>query len=187
MTGPRFEVVPGRPEHRQVVKNLLQLYQYDFSEFAGGVVGEDGLFHYIDRLDEHFGQPGFHPFLLTVYDEDPQTNTSAWRPAGFAFVASATYFAPRPEPDQQLIAEFFVMRKYRRAGLGSALARHCFDAFPGRWEVGEVPSNLGAQAFWRRVIGEYTGGRFAEVTLDDDRWQGPVQTFDNSRHAPRPA
>ena len=52
---------------------------------------------------------------------------------------------------------------------------------PGRWEVGQMPRNTPAQAFWRRVIGEYTGGRFVEHTLDEAGWQGVLQCFDNTQ------
>jgi hypothetical protein len=46
--------------------------------------------------------------------------------------------------------------------------------------VREKTENLAATAFWRRVIGRYTGGRFEEVVLDDERWRGPVQRLDSS-------
>jgi predicted acetyltransferase len=57
-------------------------------------------------------------------------------------------------------------------------ARHCFDAFRGRWEVGEMRQNLAAQAFWRKVIGDYTGGAYAEA-VPAPKWDGPVQRFRN--------
>lgn len=34
--------------------------------------------------------------------------------------------------------------------------------------------------FWRRVVADYTGGRYNEVVLDDGRWNGPVRWFDNT-------
>jgi hypothetical protein len=43
-----------------------------------------------------------------------------------------------------------------------------------------MAANAAAQAFWRKVIGDYTAGRFVELILDDHRWRGPIQTFDNS-------
>ena len=75
------------------------------------------------------------------------------------------------------IAEFFVMRKYRRQGLGSQAAREVFDKLPGEWEVRELSENTAAHAFWRTVIGEYTDGRYQERILNDERWTGLVQTF----------
>ena len=34
---------------------------------------------------------------------------------------------------------------------------------PGEWLVQQSPENAPAQAFWRRVIGEYTDGDFTEL------------------------
>ena len=40
--------------------------------------------------------------------------------------------------------------------------------------------NQAAIAFWRRVIDRHTGGRFEDLMLDDARWRGSVQRFDNT-------
>ena len=37
--------------------------------------------------------------------------------------------------------QFFVLKKYRRHGVGQLLARSVFAALPGRWEVGQMPQN----------------------------------------------
>ena len=173
-----FEVRPMRPDEKDVLANLLQLYMYDFSEFAGGVARSDGRFHYHDDLDERWGKRWFHPFLLEVVDEDPRDSVTDLRPAGFAVVANASYSSDPAEGDQWLIDDFFVMRKYRRNGVGTMLARRMFDSFKGRWEVGEMRQNVAAQAFWRRVIGEYTQGRFEDLE-SAPRWDGPLQRFRN--------
>jgi predicted acetyltransferase len=180
----RFDVRGMRPDEKDVFANLLQLYMYDFSEFAGGVAWQDGRFHYHDDLDERWGQPWFHAFLLEVIDKDPRDGVIATRPAGFAAVANASYFSESAEANQWVMDDFFVMRKYRRSGVGTMLARRMFEIFKGRWEVGEMQHNVAAQAFWRRVIGEYTGGRFEEVESAPN-WEGPVQRFRNDGEQPR--
>jgi predicted acetyltransferase len=75
------------------------------------------------------------------------------------------------------MAEFFVLRRYRRQGVGERAARAAFGRFPGPWEVRERAGNDAAIAFWRRVIHRHTAGRFQEVTWAGDLWQGPVQSF----------
>jgi predicted acetyltransferase len=75
------------------------------------------------------------------------------------------------------MAEFFVMRRYRRKGVGLAAASAIFDRFKGPWEVRQRDENVEATAFWRRVIAHYTGGRYQEVRWDDAAWTGPVQSF----------
>jgi predicted acetyltransferase len=75
------------------------------------------------------------------------------------------------------MAEFFILRRYRRQGVGARAARAVFDRFPGAWQVRQRPENAAAIAFWRRVIDRHTAGRFREVLWNDERWQGPVQFF----------
>lgn len=102
-----FAVRPANPDERGVCENLLQLYMYDFSEFAGGVVGGDGRFHYHDDFGERWGMPWFNPILLTVLDEEPRDRITAWRPAGFAFVANLSNFDQPAAPGQWLMDDFF--------------------------------------------------------------------------------
>jgi predicted acetyltransferase len=59
------------------------------------------------------------------------------------------------------------MRRYRHSGVGAEAARDVFARFPGRWKVAQILTNLPAQAFWRAVIGDVTGGRYAEVAETD--------------------
>lgn len=68
------------------------------------------------------------------------------------------------------------MRKSRRRGFGKRFAWQVFDRFAGHWVVEEMRENLPAQRFWRKIIGEYTGGKFQETQRPD--WDGPVQEFD---------
>ena len=54
-----------------------------------------------------------------------------------------------------------------------------FDKFRGKWEVTQITRNVEAQAFWRRVIATYTGGRYEERPRPDGK--GVMQRFDNER------
>ena len=69
------------------------------------------------------------------------------------------------------------MRKYRRTGVASIVARRVFDLFPGEWQVRVMRKNVPAQAFWRRTVGAHTGSAFEERSLDEERWQGLVLSF----------
>lgn len=73
--------------------------------------------------------------------------------------------------------EFFVLRKYRRRGVGDHVARALFDGRPGRWELGQLAGSTAARAFWRATLGRYTGGDYRETQLATARWRGPVQSF----------
>jgi predicted acetyltransferase len=88
-----------------------------------------------------------------------------------------------PGTDTTEISEFFVMRKYRGQGVGDEMARQVFDMFPGRWELQVTPNNTRALHFWRRVVNEYTRGRYREVYLTEG-WHGPVLSFGGEAGTP---
>ena len=78
------------------------------------------------------------------------------------------------------INEFFVMKQYRRNGVGSFAAKAVFDKFKGKWEVCQMPKNLPARKFWKAVISDYTQNNYQEHSNDNDEWVG--FTFDNTIH-----
>lgn len=157
-------ILPATGADRSVLKNLMQLYLYDLSEIEGIDVDERGRFSY-PALDLYWTEAGRYPFLIRVDG----------RLAGFALVSQHSRLTGPFEG--HTIAEFFILRRYRRMGVGRAAATQIFDRFPGRWEVATIATNIPAQAFWRSVIDRYTGGRYHEVWLQDERWRGPVQSF----------
>ncbi|WP_010095006.1 hypothetical protein [Ornithinibacillus scapharcae] len=67
------------------------------------------------------------------------------------------------------ISEFFIMKKYRRLGLGKSVASDIFRLHKGNWEVFEIEKNKPAQVFWRNVIKEFTRGDFTERIEKDIR------------------
>ena len=141
-----IEVVPF--EQKGVFRRLLQLYLYDFSEIEPENVrmGADGEFPY--RYLDHYWAPDEgeerHPYFIRADGEL----------AGFALV--------RRVNDVFVMSEFFVMRRFRREGVGARAAAAVFERHPGRWLVQEVTPNVAAQAFWRGVIAQVTGDAFEE-------------------------
>lgn len=153
-------VEPALNPEKSTLQHLLQLYLHDLSEFDDLSIRGDGTFAY-PHLERYWADADRHAFLVRVEG----------RLAGFALV--------REERRVQM-AEFFIVRDERRTGVGAAAARQLFDRFPAPWEVRQVPRNYPAQAFWRKVIQEYTGGRFHEwVASDGDI----VQHFEGDRGA----
>lgn len=167
----QIDLVEVTPAHAPVLDALMELYQYDFTEFTGEDVGDHGRFGNDMVARYSGGDPARFGFLLRI--------DGKW--AGLTLLHRGAFLIDEPECLD--IVEFFVMRKYRRGGAGEALARAIFDRFPGRWEVREIANNLPAQAFWRAIIGRYTGGRFEERRWDDETWRGPVQFFDSRERA----
>jgi predicted acetyltransferase len=149
-----------------VLGRLAQLYQHDFSEFVSEQVSDDGLFTFIPIED--YRSESYDRYVIKVEGAL----------AGFAIVSYGDSFR---DPSEKVwwIDEFFVMRGHRKSGVGESAARRLFDSRDGAWEVGQIPQNTGAQAFWRRVIGRYTDGAFEEFEMNSKDWTGPVQYFKN--------
>ncbi len=159
----RVEIQPAALSDKLVLRNLLELCQHDYSEYDGQDPDENGLFGY-RWLDHYWTEPERHPFLVRAEG----------RLAGFVLVRQ---IESGPEGPVYSIAEFFVLRKYRRKGVGRQAAWSIFDRFPGTWNVCQEAANLPAQAFWRRIIHQYTDGAYSDQDLQTDEWQGPCQRF----------
>lgn len=72
--------------------------------------------------------------------------------------------------------QFFILKKYSGNGIGKQAATNVFDRYKGEWKVTQVEQNYVAQAFWRKVIKDYTNNTYTE-TYDDRRRS--VQMFNN--------
>jgi predicted acetyltransferase len=143
------------------LEQMLELYQYELSDIwhqdldAGARYGYD--------LSRHQSAQRFHAHVAL---EGSQY-------VGFALVAPAVV----TRTQGSWMEQFFILKRYRRSGAGLALASHVFCSHPGLWEVGQMPANLAAQAFWRRVIKTVTAGEFTEIRVTEGWWQGVVQQF----------
>ena len=139
-------VVPIGPGDEGPLANLLQLYQYDFSEIEPSDVASDGRFHQLDDVAFQ------HAYL--VY--------AGGQLAGFALVGRDASHAVDGATVWSM-AEFFILRRYRRASVGTRAARLVIERHPGTWEITQTPHNGGALAFWRRALVPYA---FEERSFD---------------------
>ena len=161
---PMITLSHASKAERPTLDNLMQLYIYDWSELRPLDVGDDGRFPDYP-LDAYWQDSWRHPLLLRVDG----------RLAGFALVSEGSRLTGAPGVFD--MAEFFVMRRFRRKRVGLAAAAAAFDRFKGPWEIRQHDENTAATAFWRSAIDRYTGGNYREVRWDDRAWTGPVQMF----------
>jgi predicted acetyltransferase len=150
-------------DQKSILRNLLELYKYDFSEFdPEDDINSNGLYEY-KYLDHYWTEDGRFPFFIRVNE----------KLAGFALIRDIG-----TNDDNQTVywmAEFFVMKKYRNLKVGQHVAHELFDNFSGFWKVAQMESNKPAQTFWRKTIERYTKGNYTEIREDD--WEGPIQIF----------
>lgn len=160
-----IRIEPIRIEQKSVFVQMMELYNYDFSVFSGNDINEYGYFGY-PRIDDYWNEEGRYPFFIRVDG----------KLAGLVLVRSCCEYTNLENPHN--IAEFFVMQKYRRTGVGKAAAMKVFDLFPGGWEVSQWTCNLPAQSFWKHVVAEYTHGKYDTFTAEEKDVVG--FTFDNT-------
>ena len=168
------EVIPCPPEQKQVLKNLYVFWRYNRLKYlaagpgsyvnAHGVIdGPDSRTHEESTLGEDglWDRPhAIFPFLIRA---DEQL-------VGFAVVVGKGHCTRGRD---WRMNDFFLLNRYRRQGIGRAAAHILFDRFPGEWEVGQLTNDPDSQAFWQKVIGEYTGGSYAAVLIQDDPNEPP--------------
>ncbi|MDQ2710794.1 MAG: GNAT family N-acetyltransferase [Acidobacteriota bacterium] len=139
-----IQVIPAVAEQEPILANLLELYAHDFSEFYNLELGPDGRFGY-RKLPLYWSEPGRHPFLVRIDGEL----------AGLVLVKRGSEISG----DQTVwdMAEFFVVRRYRRRGIGTEIANEVWRRYPGFWEVRVMDLNRPARHFWKRAISMFTG------------------------------
>ncbi|MYM33823.1 GNAT family N-acetyltransferase [Duganella sp. FT94W] len=157
-----IEVRQAEYSERIIVRHMMELYQHDFSEFDGTDLDEHAQYGYYD-LDCFWINPAYAAHVIKV--------DGKW--AGFALVNDETYL---PGSTRAML-EFFVLRKYRKHGVGRHAAQAILAMTPASWEIRVIAQNPAAATFWQTIAGP------AVTTLDNDQWQGPVFTVDN---VPRP-
>jgi len=142
-----IELQPVSIGEREILANLLEKYGYEFSQWDGRGVNALGLYGY-KYLDCYWLEENRWAYFILADG----------KLAGFVMVNDFPE-APGSQTDFS-VAEFFVMHKYRRAGVGSFAAKAVFDLHRGRWQLKYHPKNTGSAIFWPRVAGEYTNGRY---------------------------
>jgi predicted acetyltransferase len=164
------EIIPALPEQEPVLANLLELYAHDFSEFVDLRLGADGRFGY-DHLPLYWREPGRHPFLIKA----------GGRLAGFVFVRRGS----ERSRDERVwdVAEFFIVRGFRRLGVGTQAAHEVWRKFPGRWEVRVMDRNRKAKEFWSRAIKDFIGEAVEPTPFDEGGEGWHVFSFESKRAA----
>ena len=156
-------------EQEPIFANLIELYAHDFSEFIELKLGADGRFGY-EHLQLYWREPNRHPFLIRVNGDL----------AGFVFVQRGSQMSA--ETDVWDMAEFFIVRGYRRLGVGTQVAHEIWRKFPGKWEVRAINRNQRAQNFWGRAIEAFLGKPMASVAFEKNGEGWRLFAFE-SKHA----
>ncbi|SMG34807.1 GNAT family N-acetyltransferase [Paenibacillus aquistagni] len=155
-------LVPVTQANKDVLANVYQFYDYDFSPFTNQDVNSNGQFEV--NIDYYWeGDGRWNPFFIMV-------NGSI---AGFLVVLFENMDVD-PDP-RHVIYDFMILQKYRRAGIGRQAALQAFGMYNAHWAVAQMDNNTPAIYFWRNVIQHFTGGRYTETYKAE--WGKYIQTF----------
>ena len=160
-------------EDREILANLFEKYEYEFTQYNGEGVNKLGLIGY-PYLDFYWTDDDRWAYFIDVDDNL----------AGFVLVFNYREEGD-PETDYQ-IAEFFVIYKYRRSGVGKQAFFQALDKHRGRWGLGTHPKNVAAVNFWKNSINEYTKGQYESIESKPNAYpdgsHANVFYFDNGQH-----
>lgn len=159
-----INLVPVTFKDKEVLSNLYQFYNYDFSLFTDQDVNQHGEFEVnIDYFWE--GDHRWNPYLIEV----------SGNLAGFVVVLFENLDTD-PDP-AHVVYDFMILQKYRRTGIGTAAAIKTLDLFKeAKWKLAQMENNKPAIAFWRKVLKDYTKDNYTERYLSD--LQKYIQAFD---------
>jgi predicted acetyltransferase len=135
-------------ESDALLRNLAEHYCYDMSEWFDLDTGTDGRYSF-DTLSVWAN--GCDAYLAKV-DESI---------AGFALIGSASEWLGDVRAHD--VHEFFVMRRFRRRGVGRRMASFLWNEYPGEWLVRVLEANAPALTFWRREISSYSVGSYEDT------------------------
>ena len=148
-------MIPATADQQPILANLLELYCYEFSAFFPIEIGPDGRFDY-PNLPLWWNGADHYPFLVRIDG----------KLAGFALVK-------READGVWDVAEFFVLRSYRRRGVGLQVAHEVWRIFPGPWQIRVMEVNASGVAFWERAIAAFKGEAIESVPFEKGgaRWR----------------
>jgi predicted acetyltransferase len=162
----------AQPGDAELLSNLLELYIHDLCDvFPTVELGQNGRFGYA-QLPLYWSEPERRFAYVIRYGE---------RVAGFALVKRGSPVTL--DPDVLDVAEFFVLRKFRRLGVGRLAAGLLWQALPGIWTVRVAERNGRALAFWTGVFADVMGGTSSTWSPPDGLGSWRVFSFESPRRS----
>ncbi|MFS0749403.1 GNAT family N-acetyltransferase [Oceanobacillus sp. 1P07AA] len=142
------QLINATKDKEETLLNLFQFYIYDFSEFMEIDIEPNGRFAEYP-INDYLEKENYYTYFVSFND---------------SYIGFCIIQYNQNEGDKQYfsVKEFFIMKRYRRMGIGKFVANKVFNMHQGCWEVFQMKSNLPAQRFWSKVIRHFTKGDFTE-------------------------
>ncbi|KDN98781.1 GNAT family N-acetyltransferase [Pseudomonas donghuensis] len=154
MSDLTVELLQTGPEQAELIRNLYQFYAYESSDWEQEDVEVDGRFYVHDEhLQRYWQEPQWSANLILV---DGYI-------AGFLLIERSEL----PGLDALELADLFILKRYRRKGIASALASQVLASGQNQWLVRYYDQDETAQAFWRIVL-DNLPRPVRSIELDDE-------------------
>lgn len=163
----KTEIVRVTEDRKDSLANLLEKYNYEFSQYDKRKFGNDGLFGY-KYLDNYFTESNRYAYF--IYADNHL--------AGFALL---NQYPECGRPIDWSIAEFFVSYNFRRQGVATEAVRQLFEKHKGCYHIKYHRKNTASVILWNNVAKKYSGGNYEIVTGDepfDDGTEATVLFFE---------
>lgn len=138
-----IKVIKATANQEPILANLLELMAYEHTEQWKFDIGDNGFYGYED-LPLFWTDPNRYPYLIYVNDKI----------AGLVMVQKGSPISD--DKDIWDIAEFFIMKKYKKQGIGTFVTQKIWSQFKGRWQVRVLVENKIASAFWLQAIKQFS-------------------------------
>ncbi|KAA0945699.1 MULTISPECIES: GNAT family N-acetyltransferase [unclassified Pseudomonas] len=139
MSDTTVELIQTGPEQAQLIRNLYQFYAYESSDWEQEDVEVDGRFY-------------IHEEHLARYWQDPQWSANLLLVDGFIAGFLLIEQSELPGLNALELADLFILKRYRRQGIGRALATQVLTSGEADWLVRFYDQDEASQAFWRTVL-----------------------------------
>ena len=155
----------------KLLQNLLELYCHDMSEWFLFDANTEGLYTYStediwqnNNIDVYVVYDGDIPAGFCLIDTDSGKSSEINTDINNDINSSETRVID--------LEEFFIVRRYRKLGLGAAFAVDLWQRYAGLWLVRVYQNNLPALPFWRNIINRHSNGHSLESVclLEGKSW-----------------
>lgn len=140
-------------EQKSTLANLLEKYNYEFSQYDKRKFDENGLFGY-KYLNNYFTDNDRFAYFITVNGEL----------AGFALINK---YHECERPIDWSVAEFFVSYNYRRQGVATEAVRQILERHKGYWHIKYHKNNIASVVLWNNVAKRFSNDNY-ELCIGDE-------------------
>lgn len=163
MNNEKVGLVRVEKEQFDLLENLMSLYLHDLSAFSTELkINEKGKFVY-EGLEYYLSEKELRPFFIYYKDEL----------SGFALLNGGKFVSLAVDYS---IHEFFILKAFRKNGLGKKAAKIIFNEYPGKYKIEQLAGNHAATRFWRAVYNE-NNIAYNEMTEKSDGEEYIIQIF----------